>query len=89
MNLGVWIKYAWATITFGKLILLRDSDGEVNLRIARKRRNLWTGEIEWRANRFGFGVRVVTLLPGGKLRNGVYVMEWKPFPGWLGEGLPK
>lgn len=65
------IKELWAKLTGGKLVWLRDLDGEVTLAIAR--RDPWG---DMRAERWWpFRIRCVRLLPGGKVDGG-YVTDW-------------
>jgi hypothetical protein len=58
---------------FGKpLVWLFDLDGDVTLRIASYSGGTLTAE------RIGFGIRPVFLLPNGRVENGKYVISWKP-----------
>jgi hypothetical protein len=66
------VKWLWAKLTGGKLVWLRDMDGEVTLSIAR--RDPW-GDLS--AKRYWPShIRTVRLLPDGKV-DGRYVKEWK------------
>ncbi len=57
------VKWLWAKLTGGKLVWLRDVDGEVTLSIAR--RDPW-GDLS--AKRYWpFHIRTVRLLPDGKV----------------------
>jgi len=61
----------WAKLTGGKLVWLRDYDGQVTLSIAR--RDPWG---EMRAERWWpWRIRSVRLLEGGRVDGG-YVKEW-------------
>ena len=65
------IKALWAKLTGGKLVWLRDHDGEVTLAIARI--DPWG---DMRAKRhWPWNIRTVRLLPGGKV-DGSYVQDW-------------
>jgi hypothetical protein len=66
------VKYIYALASFGALVWLRDYDGEVNLRIAR--RDAFGNLGAWR---WGLGIFHVVLIDGGKIKNGDYVDEWK------------
>ena len=64
--------WAWAGLTGGKLVWLRDSDGECTLSIARTDPfGVMYAERWW-----PFRVRRVRLLPEGVVDGG-YVVEWK------------
>ena len=65
------IKRIWAFLTGGKLVWLKDFDGEITLAIARK--DPWG---DMRAERhWPFSVRSVRLLPDGTV-DGSYVRFW-------------
>lgn len=67
------IKLVWAKLIGGKLVWLRDYDGEVTLTVAKL--NPWG---EWIAKRyFPFSIRQVRLMPGGKVSGASYVEDWK------------
>lgn len=55
-----------------EVVWLRDHDGTVTVRLARRTPYGLT------CDRHGFGVRPLLLIDGGKIKPDCYVHEWKP-----------
>lgn len=67
------IMRVWAKLTGGRLVWLKDHDGEVTLSIARV---TVFGDIV--AKRYWpFKIRQCVLMPDGSVRGGAYVHFWK------------
>lgn len=63
----------WAFLTGRPLVWLRDHDGEVTLSIATT--DPWGDTVAQR--HWPYKIRLVRLLPGGKVSPDCYVKEWK------------
>ena len=78
LNRAVWVLRLWAYVTRREVVWLIDSDmvgGDITPSIATKHP---TGKVQ--AKRYWpFDIRVVTLLPEGKIDNDAYVVAWKPY----------
>lgn len=73
MSISFPFKWLQAKLTGGKLVWLRDHDGEVNLAIAYE--DAFGG---LRAERWWpFRIDAALLLPGGSVCRPCYVKEWK------------
>lgn len=62
----------WAFLMGGQVVWLRDHDGTVTLTVAYE-----NGFGLYAKRRWPFNIRNVQLGDGGKVLNGVYVVEWK------------
>lgn len=68
------LKRLWAFATGGRLVWLRDHDGEVTLTVAQKDPwGDWYAKRWWPWSNLGY----VQLLPNGKTRGATYVEDWK------------
>lgn len=87
----MWLDPArWVISTmFGvRWVVLVDHDGSERIRAARLRRGAWVAERM--GGLIGRGIRQVELLPNGNLRNGSYVVSWRPYAPFDGlSGWPR
>ena len=62
----------WALLTGQKIVYLKDHDGTITKTVAKETPFGLVAKRMW-----PFNIRNVLLLPGGKVENGVYVIEWR------------